>query len=117
MSTANVRDKGSGKADWERHSLKYIVYAINSAQKRQQKLWNALVRTRKGDGTIPVDWPAIEEFVESVRRTHSLMIDLETVGREHDRKHGRTGRASVQEAATKQGAKKKARRKAARKKK
>ncbi|MBM4195888.1 MAG: hypothetical protein FJ197_02135 [Gammaproteobacteria bacterium] len=101
MSTANVRDKGSGKVDWERHSLKYIVYAINSAQKRQHKLWSAIVRTRRADGSIPVDWPAIEDYVESVRRTHSLMIDIETVGREHDAKHGPSGRPSAKKKARK----------------
>ncbi len=104
MSTANVRDKGSGKVDWERHSLKYIVYAINSAQKRQQKLWNAIIRTRTKDGGIPVDWPSIEDYVESVRRTNSLMIDIETVGREHDAKHGTTGRRSAKPKAAKKKA-------------
>jgi hypothetical protein len=91
--SAKAHDKGSGKVDWERHSLKYVIYAINSAQKRQQKLWNAIARSRNKDGLVPVDWPNFEEYIESVRRTHSLMIDLETVGTEHDRKHGASGRA------------------------
>lgn len=89
---ADQHDKGSGKVDWETHSLRYVINAIDSAQKRQQKLWREIAATRKSDGIIPVDWPLIEEYVESVRRTHAMMIDLETVGAEYEGKFGRTGR-------------------------
>jgi hypothetical protein len=88
---SEVKDKGGGNVDWETHSLKYVINAISSAQKRQHKLWNQIAGSRKGDGTIPVDWPLIEEYVESVRRTHALMIDLETVGSEFEQKFGRGG--------------------------
>lgn len=106
---ANVQDKGGGKVDWETHSLRYVINAIGSAQKRQQKLWNQVAATKKKDGVIPVDWPLIEEYVESVRRTHSLMIDLETVGSEYEGRFGRTGRPRTKAKAVraKPGAKKK----------
>ncbi|MCK6370488.1 MAG: hypothetical protein L6Q83_04020 [Gammaproteobacteria bacterium] len=107
--SSQVHDKGGGNVDWETHSLKYVVNAIASAQKRQQKLWNQLLRTRKADGTIAVDWPPIEEYVEAVRRTHALMIDLETVGNEYQTKFSR-GRPA---ARGKKAAAKKARRKKA----
>jgi hypothetical protein len=97
---SDVKDKGGGKTDWETHSLRYVVNAVNSAQTRQQKLWRQLAATRKTNGTIPVDWPLIEEFIESVRRTHSLMIDLETVGSEFEQKFGRTGRPRAKPART-----------------
>jgi hypothetical protein len=89
---AEVLDKGSGKTDWEVHSLRYVVNAITSAQKRQQKLWNQLAGRRTADGLIPIDWPLIEEYVEAVRRTYSLMVDLETVSSEFERKFGKGGR-------------------------
>jgi hypothetical protein len=106
---ANVQDKGGGKVDWETHSLRYVINAIGSAQKRQHKLWNQLAATRRNNGIIPVDWPLIEEYVESVRRTHSLMIDLETVGSEYESRFGRTGRPRTKAKAVKArtGAKKK----------
>lgn len=92
-------DKGSGKKDWETHSLRYVVNALESAQKRQQKLWKALHAQRNKDGLIPVDWPSIEDYVESVRRTYSMMVDLETVGAEYEAKFGRTGRPRTKKAA------------------
>lgn len=112
--SSDVRDKGGGNVDWETHSLKYVLNAIQSAQKRQQKLWNQLFGTRTAAGTIPVDWPLIEEYVESVRRTHALMIDLETVGNEFETKFGRSGRPRSRKAAA--GGKKSTRKKAVRKK-
>jgi hypothetical protein len=72
--------------DWETRSFKYVLGAIDSAQRRQQKLWDAIINTRGKDGLVPIKWPAIEEFVESCRRTHSLMIDLETVAGEYEAK-------------------------------
>ncbi len=89
---SDAHDRGSGKVDWETHSLRFVINAINSAQKRQHKLWNGIAASRTGEGIIPVDWPLIEEYVESVRRTYAMMIDLETVGAEYERKFGRTGR-------------------------
>lgn len=97
---SEVKDKGGGKTDWETHSLRYVVNAIGSAQARQQKLWRQVAATRRTNGTIAVDWPLIEEFIESVRRTHSLMIDLETVGSEYEHKFGRTGRPRVKAATS-----------------
>lgn len=98
---SDVQDKGSGKADWETHSLRYVVSAITSAQRRQQKLWNQLAATRTAAGVIPVDWPRIEEYVEAVRRTYSLMIDLETVGAEFERKFGKGGSKRTKAAPAK----------------
>lgn len=98
---SKVHDKGSGKKDWETHSLKYVINAIGSAQKRQHRLWNQLAATRRADGTIPIEWPLIEEYVESVRRTHALMIDLETVAREYEAKFGRPRRSAAKPARRK----------------
>ena len=92
---SNVEDKGGGKVDWETHSLKYVVNAIASAQRRQQKLWNQIAASRRKDGVIPINWPLIEEYVESVRRTHSMMVDLETVGSEYEAKAGSRRRAAA----------------------
>lgn len=88
----NDEPKG-GSADWESHSLKYVVSAITSAQKRQDELWTQITATRNKEGLIPVDWPVIQEYVESVRRTHSLMVDLETVGREYEARYGKARQA------------------------
>ena len=82
----------AAKVDWETHSLKYVVNAISSAQKRQQKLWNQIAASRTKAGIIPVNWPLIEEYVEAVRRTHSMMVDLETVGSEYEAKFSRRAR-------------------------
>lgn len=112
--SSDTYDKGSGKADWETHSLRYVVNALDSAQKRQQKLWKALVAKRNKAGLIPVDWPSIEDYVESVRRTYSMMVDLETVGAEYEKKFGRSGRPR---AAGKAKAAPAARKKVARRKK
>jgi hypothetical protein len=101
---SNVQDKGGGKVDWETHSLRYVINAIASAQKRQHKLWNQIFATRTRDGLIPVDWPLIEEYVEAVRRTHAMMIDLETVGSEYEGKFGRTGRPRSKAKAAKKTA-------------
>jgi succinate dehydrogenase/fumarate reductase flavoprotein subunit len=103
--SSGTYDKGSGKVDWETHSLRYVVNALDSAQKRQGKLWKALVAKRGKDGLIPVDWPSIEDYVESVRRTYSMMVDLETVGAEYEKKFGRTGRPRT--AAKKKATRKK----------
>ncbi len=115
MSSDNL-DKGGGKADWETHSLKYVVNAIQSAQKRQQKLWNQLFATRTAAGTMPIDWPLIEEYVEAVRRTHAMMIDLETVGREYEAKFSRGRRARGRKTAARASAAKPRRRQVTRKK-
>lgn len=109
-------DKGSGKADWETHSLRYVINALASAQKRQQKLWNQLSGTRTSKGIVPVDWPIIEEYVESVRRTYSMMIDLETVGAEYEDKFGRTGRERTRPAPARTPGGKKGAKKASKKK-
>lgn len=106
---SNVQDKGGGNVDWETHSLRYVVNAIASAQKRQQKLWNQVLAGRTKEGLIPVDWPLIEEYVEAVRRTHSMMVDLETVGSEYEAKHSRSSRGRKPAAAKK--SRKKARKK------
>jgi hypothetical protein len=90
--------------DWETRSFKYVLGAIDSAQRRQQKLWDAIINTRGKDGLVPIKWPAIEEFVESCRRTHSLMIDLETVAGEYeakfDSKAGSSGKNAAPKKAT-----------------
>ena len=70
-------------SDWETHSLKYVVAAIESAEKRQRSLWKKIAATRTRDGVIAIDWPLINDYVEACRRLHSLMIDLETVGHEY----------------------------------
>ena len=91
---SNVQDKGGGKVDWETHSLRYVINAIASAQKRQQKLWNQILASRTKQGIIPINWPLIEQYVESVRRTHSMMVDLETVGSEYEAKFSRRSRGA-----------------------
>lgn len=91
-------DKGGGNVDWETHSLKYVINAIGSAQRRQQKLWNQIAASRRKDGVIPINWPLIEDYVESVRRTHSMMVDLETVASEYEAKSGRRKRAAAKPA-------------------
>ena len=78
--------------DWETRSLKFVVYAIASAERRQHKLWTAIHKKRTKAGLIPIHWPAIEEYVESVRRTHSLMMDLEAVGKEFEAKSAKASR-------------------------
>lgn len=104
---SDAYDKGSGKADWETHSLKYVINAIGSAQKRQHKLWNQLAATRTKEGLVPVDWPLIEEYVESVRRTFCMMVDLETVGAEYEKKFGKSGRPRSKAKKAKASARKK----------
>jgi hypothetical protein len=92
-------------SDWETRSLKYVISAIDSAQSRQQKLWNDIMGARGKDGLIPIRWPLIEEFVESCRRTYSLMIDLETVASEYEAKiSGQEKPASARAAAPRKAA-------------
>ncbi len=102
--------------DWETHSLRYVVRAIDSAQKHQQKLWAAIAATRTRDGLIAIDWSLIDEFTESCRRGSSLMTDLETVAREYQEKTGAGTRRVAKKTASKTAAKKTAGRKAAAKK-
>lgn len=104
-------DKGGGSVDWETHSLRYVVNAIGSAEKRQQKLWRQIAGSRTKDGIIPIDWPLIEQYVEAVRRLHSMMVDLETVGSEYEAKFSRGRRKPARSAPAKARAKPKARRK------
>lgn len=75
--------------DWETRSLQYVVNAIESAEKRQLRLWKQITATRRKDGLISIDWPTITEFVEACRRLHSMMIDLEMVGREFETKRAK----------------------------
>jgi hypothetical protein len=85
--------------DWETRSLQYVVNAIESAEKRQHKLWKQIHKKRTKAGLIPIHWPAIEEYVEAVRRTHSLMIDLEMVGKEFQTKSARARKPARRPAA------------------
>lgn len=78
--------------DWETRSLQFVVNAIASAEKRQHKLWKQLSAKRTKAGLIPINWPAIEEYIESARRTHALMFDLEQVAREYEAKNRKSGR-------------------------
>lgn len=87
--------------DWETRSLHYVVNAILSAEKRQHRLWKQLSAKRTKAGLIPILWPAIEEYVESVRRTHALMFDLEQVAKEYEAKNRKSARKTKKTPAKK----------------
>jgi hypothetical protein len=84
----------------EKH-LAYVDNATVSAQKRQQKLWKSINAKRTKGGILPLTNEVLDEYIQAVRMTASLMIDIEMVRDEYlAEKAGISGR--------KAGAKKKA---------
>lgn len=76
----------------EKH-LAYVDNATVSAQKRQQKLWKQVTASRGRGGILPLTDPVLDEYIEAVRMTASLMIDIEMVRDEYlAEKSGRPAR-------------------------
>ena len=92
MSNENPR---SGFQERESDNLKNVVAAITSAQKQQDELWTRITATRTKDGLIPLDWPLIREYMDSVRRTQSLLSDLETVGAQYEARYGKARQTRI----------------------
>lgn len=63
--------------------LAYVDNAVAIAQKRQQKLWKAVMDSRGRGGLLPLTDAVLDEYIEAVRMTASLMIDIETVRDEY----------------------------------
>ena len=63
--------------------LAYVDNAVVSAQKRQQKLWKAVIAKRTRGGLLPLTDEVLNEYIQSVRMTASLMIDIEMVRDEY----------------------------------
>ena len=95
----------------EKH-LAYIDNATVSAQKRQQKLWKAVLARRGRGGILPLTDPVLDEYIQAARMTASLMIDIEMVRDEYLAEKAPKTRAAGRAAG---GARKKARRKTAKK--
>jgi hypothetical protein len=66
----------------EKH-LAYVDNATISAQKRQQKLWKAVNGKRTKGGILPLTNEVLDEYIQAVRMTASLMIDIEMVRDEY----------------------------------
>jgi hypothetical protein len=66
----------------EKH-LAYVDNATVSAQKRQQKLWNAVAAKRTRGGLLPLTDEVLDEYIQAARMTASLMIDIEMVRDEY----------------------------------
>ncbi|MEO7385887.1 MAG: hypothetical protein ABIX37_02995 [Gammaproteobacteria bacterium] len=66
----------------EKH-LAYVDNATITAQKRQQKLWKAAIAKRGRGGVLPLTDPVLDEYIQAVRMTASLMIDIEMVRDEY----------------------------------
>jgi hypothetical protein len=99
----------------EKH-LAYVDNATVTAEKRQQKLWKAVVARRGRGGILPLTDPVLDEYIQAARMTASLMIDIEMVRDEYlAEKPGRRGKASRGKSGTAARARPAARRKAARK--
>ncbi|MCL4721413.1 MAG: hypothetical protein KJ041_05545 [Gammaproteobacteria bacterium] len=79
----------------EKH-LAYVDNATVSAQKRQQKLWKQVTASRGRGGILPLTDPVLDEYIEAVRMTASLMIDIEMVRDEYlAEKSGRPARSAA----------------------
>jgi hypothetical protein len=63
--------------------LAYVDNATVSAQKRQQKLWKAVNGKRTKGGILPLTNEVLDEYIQAVRMTASLMIDIEMVRDEY----------------------------------
>ena len=66
----------------EKH-LAYVDNATVSAQKRQQKLWKAVMAKRTRGGLLPLTDEVLNEYIQATRMTASLMIDIEMVRDEY----------------------------------
>lgn len=66
----------------EKH-LAYVDNATVSAQKRQQKLWKQVTASRGRGGILPLTDAVLDEYIQAVRMTASLMIDIEMVRDEY----------------------------------
>jgi len=66
----------------EKH-LAYVDNATVSSQKRQQKLWKAVNAKRTRAGILPLTDAVLDEYIQAVRMTASLMIDIEMVRDEY----------------------------------
>jgi hypothetical protein len=66
----------------EKH-LAYVDNATVTAEKRQQKLWKAVTARRSKGGILPLTDPVLDEYIQAVRMTASLMIDIEMVRDEY----------------------------------
>lgn len=90
----------------EKH-LAYVDNATVTAEKRQQKLWKAVTRKRKG-GILPLTDPVLDEYIQAARMTASLMIDIEMVRDEYlAEKAGKPRKAAKGKKATRKAPKKK----------
>ena len=77
----------------EKH-LAYVDNATVTAEKRQQKLWKAVVARRGRGGILPLTDPVLDEYIQACRMTASLMIDIEMVRDEYlAEKSGKKGKA------------------------
>ena len=89
--------------------LAYVDNATVSAQKRQQKLWKAVLAARTRGGALPLKAEVLDEYIQAARMTASLMIDIEMVRDEYlAEKAGksRKGRSRKKTAAARKGRKK-----------
>jgi hypothetical protein len=66
----------------EKH-LAYVDNAVVQSQKRQAKLWKLLNARRSKDGMLPLTEMILDEYIQAVRMTASLMIDIEMVREEY----------------------------------
>ncbi len=93
----------------EKH-LAYVDNATVSAQKRQQKLWKSLNAKRAKSGILPLTNEVLDEYIQAVRMTASLMIDIEMVRDEYlaekSGKAKRKTRAKTRVATGRKGRKK-----------
>ena len=89
--------------------LTYVDNATVSAQKRQQKLWKAVMAARTRGGLLPLKDEVLDEYIQAARMTASLMIDIEMVRDEYlAEKGGKSRKAGSRKksAAARKGRKK-----------
>ena len=94
----------------EKH-LAYVDNATVTAEKRQQKLWKAVTAKRGKGGILPLTDPVLDEYIQAVRMTASLMIDIEMVRDEYLAEKSGQRRKASRAKATKAGPRTKAGRK------
>jgi len=93
----------------EKH-LAYVDNATVTAEKRQQKLWKAVVAKRGKGGILPLTDPVLDEYIQAARMTASLMIDIEMVRDEYLAEKGgpqrKASRGKPAKASTRKAGKK-----------
>ncbi|RQW77966.1 MAG: hypothetical protein EHM62_07945 [Methylococcus sp.] len=99
----------------EKH-LAYVDNATVTAEKRQQKLWKAVVAKRGKGGILPLTDPVLDEYIQAARMTASLMIDIEMVRDEYLAEKGGAQRKASRGQRAKAGTRKAAPRRKAGKK-